>query len=135
MPATLIQIADGLAERLSTVRGLRVYDHVPDVFVVPCAYILPDSVNYWQGFAGGNVECLYTVTLIVGRIAERQNQKALYEFMAYSGDRSVRAAIEADRTVGGRVQTLWVESADNIRLITQGDASDVGCEFRCRIHA
>lgn len=135
MPATFLEIADGLGERLSTIRGLRVYDHVPDVFAVPCAYILPDSVNYWQGFAGGNVECLYTVTLIVGRIAERQNQKALYEFMAYSGDRSVRAAIEADRTLGGRVQTLLVESADNIRLITQGDASYLGCDFRCRIHA
>lgn len=135
MPATLIEIADGLAERVATIKGVRVYDHVPDVFATPCAYVMPDAVEFWNGFAGGNAEHTYTVTLIVGRTAERAAQKALYEFMSYDGVRSVRAAIEADRSLGGRVQTLLVERADNIRMISQGDQSYLACDFRCRIHA
>jgi hypothetical protein len=135
MAATLIQIADGLAERLSTVRGLRVYDHVPDVWATPCAWMMPETVEYWNSFGGGDVQHVYSITLVVGRTADRQNQKALYEFMGYSGDRSIRAAIEGDRTLGGRVQTLLVERADNIQIISQGDASYLSCDFRCRIHA
>ena len=135
MAATLIEIADGLVERLATVKGLRAYDHVPDVFAPPCAFVMPETIDYWQGFAGGNVECLYTVTVVVGRTAERQNQKALYQFMSYSGDRSVRAAIEGDRTLGGRVQTLLVERSENIQIIQQGEASYLSVDFRCRIHA
>lgn len=135
MPATLVDIGDGIAEAVAKIRGVRVYDHVPDVFAVPCAYVMPDAVNYWNGFAAGNVEATYTVTLIVGRTAERAAQKALYAFMSYSGDLSVRAAIELDRTLGGRVQTLLVERADNIRMISQGDQSYLACDFQCRIHA
>jgi hypothetical protein len=135
MAATLGEIAEGLAEAVATVKGVRTYDHVPDVWATPCAYVMPDAVDYWNGFAAGNVEATYTVTLIVGRTAERHAQKALYEFMSYSGTRSVRAAIEADRSLKGRVQTLLVERADNIRMISQGDASYLACDFRCRIHS
>ena len=89
----------------------------------------------WAKDISGDVQHVYSITLVVGRTADRQNQKALYEFMGYSGDRSIRAAIEGDRTLGGRVQTLLVERADNIQFISQGDASYLSCDFRCRIHA
>jgi hypothetical protein len=135
MAATLIEIGDGLVERLATIKGLRAYDHVPDVWAVPCAWTMPETVEYWNSFGGGDVQHVYTVTLVVGRTADRQAQKSLYEFMSYSGTRSVRAAIEGDRTLGGRVQTLLVERADNIQIIQQGDASYLACDFRCRVHA
>lgn len=135
MPATLGEIAEGLAEAVATVKGVRTYDHVPDVFAVPCAYVMPEAVEYWGAFSGGDAQHVYVVTLVVGRTAERHAQKALYEFMSFDGVRSIRAAIEADRTLGGRVQTLLVERADNIRVIAEGEQSYLACDFACRIHA
>jgi hypothetical protein len=135
MAATLAQIADGLETRLATITGLRVFDHVPDVFAPPCAFVFPDSIEYWNGFAGGNAEHTYIVTVVVGRNSDRANQRSLYQYLGYSGDLSIRQAIEADRTLGGAVQTLLIERADNVRMISQADANYLAADFRCRIHA
>lgn len=135
MAASLAEIADGLETRLATITGLRVFDHVPDVFAPPCAFVFPDSVEYWNAFSGGDPEHTYTVTVVTGRNSDRANQRSLYAYMAYDGASSVRAAIEADRTLGGVVQTLLVERADNVRMISQGEANYLAADFRCRIHA
>ena len=96
--------------------------------------MLPDSINYWEAFAGGDVRIQFTVTVVVGRTAERASQKSLYAFMSYSGDKSVRAAIEADRTLGGVAQTSIVQSADNIRVVSQGDADYLALDFNVMVH-
>ena len=135
MPATVQQQAAGLETRLVTITGLRVFDHVPDNFAPPCAFVLPDSINYWEGFSGGDAQHRWTVTVIVGRTADRAAQRSLFEYISYSAPKSVRAAIEADRTLGGVCQTLLVERADNIRMLTQGDANYLAADFAVRIHA
>ena len=135
MPGTLLQIADGLEARLATISGLRVFDHVPDVFAAPCAFVLPDAIEFWQSFQTGTPEVTFTVTVVVGRASERTAQKALYEFMSFSGDRSIRAAIEGDRTLGGVVQTCIVESAQNIRMVQQDSQSFLAADLTVRLHA
>lgn len=135
MAATLQQIADGLETRLATITGLRVYDHVPDVFAPPCSFILPGSIDYWGDFSGGNPEVEVVVTVVVGRTSDRAAQKSLYTYMSYSGSSSIRAAIEADRSLGGVCQTLLVERADNIRMLSQGDATYLAVDFTVRVHA
>lgn len=135
MAATLQQIADGIETRLATVSGLRVFDHVPDVFAPPCSFVLPGSIAYWGDFAGGNAEVEVVITVVVGRTSDRAAQKSLYAYMSYSGASSIRAAIEADRTLGGVCQTLLVERADNIRMVAQGDATYLAVDFMVRVHA
>ena len=132
---SLTNLRTGLATRLATITGLRVFDHVPDVFAPPCAFVLPDTIDYWEGFSGGDAQHRWTVTIIVGRSADRAAQRSLFEYISYSGTKSVRAAIEADRTLGGVCQTLLVERADNIRMLTQGDANYLAADFAVRIHA
>lgn len=135
MAATLQQIADGIETRLATVTGLRVFDHVPDLFATPCSFVLPGSIAYWGDFAGGNAEVEVVITVVVGRTSDRAAQKSLYTYMSYSGAGSIRAAIEADRTLGGVCQTLLVERADNIRMLAQGDATYLAVDFVVRVHA
>lgn len=135
MPATVAEVASGLRTRLATIAGLRVFDHVPDVFAVPCAFVLPTAIDYAGDFAGGNVVQEFTVTVVVSRAAERTAQDALYRFLAFDGALSVRLAIEGDRSLGGVCQTLLVERADNIRMLSQGDQSYLAVDFSVRIHS
>jgi hypothetical protein len=135
MPATPQQIATGLETRLATITGLRVYDHVPDSYGIPCAFVMPDTIEYWGGFAGGNVQQSFIVTVIVGRTSDRAAQKTLYTYTAYDGASSVRAAIEADRTLGGVAQTSIVNSAGNIRMLQQADATYLAIDFDITVHA
>jgi hypothetical protein len=134
MTATMQQMASGLEERLASIKGLRVSDHVPDVFAPPCAFVMPENIDYWQAFQGGDATTRFTITAVVGRVSDRAAQRNLYEMMAYSGTRSVRAAVEADRSLGGRVQTCIVESASNIRAANQGEAEYLAVDFSVRIH-
>ena len=131
---TLQAVADGLEARLATVSGLRVFDHVPDVFSTPCAFVLPGDVEYWGSFAGGNVEQSWTATVVVGRTSDRASQRTLNAYMGYDGASSIRAAIEADRTLGGACDTCIVTSAQNIRMLSQGDASFLAVDFSITVH-
>jgi hypothetical protein len=135
MPATLQQQADGLETRLATISGLRVFDHVPDNWATPCAFVVPDTVEYWNAFAGGDATHNWTATVVVGRQSDRSSQRQLLEYMSYSGTKSIRAAIEGDRTLGGVVQSLLVDRADNVRMVSQGDQAYLAVDFAVRIHA
>lgn len=135
MPATLQQQADGLEAQLATISGLRVFDHVPDSWATPCAFVVPDTVEYWNAFAGGDATHNWTATVVVGRQSDRSSQRQLLEYMNYAGDKSIRAAIEADRTLGGVVQTLLVGRADNVRMVSQGDQAYLAVDFAIEIHA
>jgi hypothetical protein len=76
-----------------------------------------------------------TVTVIVARTSDRAAYERMSEYVAPTGSRSVRAAIEADRTLGGVCQTLIVQRADNIRSVSQGDAEYLAVDFGLTVHA
>lgn len=135
MAATLGEITAGLKANLATISGLRTFDYVPDNFAAPCAIPMFESVEYYGSFAGGNPRYRMKVTVIVGRTSERAAQHALDDYLSYSGDRSILAAVTSDTTLGGKAQTLIVESANNIRMITQGDASFLAVDFDVLVHA
>lgn len=135
MAATLQQQADGLQAALANITGLRVFDHVPDNWATPCTFVVPDTIEYWNAFSGGDAIHNWTCTVVVGRQSDRSSQRQLFEYMSYSGAKSVRAAIEADRTLGGVVQTLIVNRAENVRMVTQGDQYYLAVDFTVQIHA
>lgn len=135
MAATLQQQADGLQAALTAITGLRVFDHVPDNWATPCTFVVPDTIEYWNAFSGGDAIHNWTCTVVVGRQSDRSSQRQLFEYMSYSGAKSVRAAIEADRTLGGVVQTLIVNRAENVRMVTQGDQYYLAVDFTVQIHA
>jgi hypothetical protein len=107
------QVRQGLKLNLEEISGLRVYDFVPDVVVPPCAIIgqldLTFDTNNARGLDTANID----VMVIVQRFSERSGQEQLDKYLSGSGDHSVKAAIEADRTLGGAVDTLRVTAAQS----------------------
>jgi hypothetical protein len=106
-------VREGLKLNLEEISGLRVYDIVPDTIVPPCAIIgqldLTFDTNNARGLDTANVD----VMVVVQRFSERSGQNLLDKLLAGSGESSVKAAIEADRTLGGAVDTLRVTSAQS----------------------
>jgi hypothetical protein len=70
------------------------------------AVIMPDSVEYDLASSRGLDRINLTVRVIVGRAVERTAQAQLDGYVFGAG--SVKAAIEADRTLGGVVQDCRV---------------------------
>jgi hypothetical protein len=106
-------VRNGLKANIATIKGMRVYDLIPDVIVPPCAIVgqldLTFDLNNSRGLDQANVD----VFVIVQRFSERTGQDALDKYLAGSGAASVKAAIESDLTLGGACNTLRVTSAES----------------------
>jgi hypothetical protein len=133
--ATVTQIKQGIATALATIPGLRSYAVQPDNLNPPFAWPMLDTVTYNGAMRGGLITHIYTVTVVVGRAAERTAQNALDGYVSYDSATSIRAALEADRTLGGVVQNLLVESANNISTTEGNDTTYLMVDFRVVVYA
>jgi hypothetical protein len=135
MAATVSAAAAGLKTALVTIKGLRVYDFLPDAVSVPMATVMIEQVNYHGAFQGGDPIYRFNVMVLVARTSERTAQSKLDAYVSYGGDESVRAAIEADKTLGGVVQTLIIDSTSNIQVVQINEATYLGIDFSVAVHA
>jgi hypothetical protein len=133
--ATVTQIKQGIATALATIPGLRSYAVQPDNLNPPFAWPMLDTVTYNGAMRGGLITHVYTVTVVVGRAAERTAQNALDGYVSYDSATSIRAALEADRSLGGVVQNLLVESANNISTTEGNDTTYLMVDFRVVVYA
>lgn len=134
MAATVSQVATGLANRLATISGLRVTTYQPEQLNPPFAFPQINSVDYHRAFGGGDVVMNWTVHVVVGRWVDRTAYSLLDEFLSYSGTKSVRAAIEADPTLGGVCQTLIVRSGADITSLDANGAEFLQIQFQLEVH-
>jgi len=107
--ATLADIRAGLATRLGTIRGVKASAYMLANVTPPAVWVRPDTVDYHRSSQGGMVEWTFAVQAVVGTAGDRAAQETLDELIAPSGSRSVRAAIEADPTLGGVAQDTIVD--------------------------
>lgn len=135
MGGTLGDIHDGLRDALSTVSGLLVADRIPEKITAPMAVIALDRVDYPRAMAGGLSEYRYVVTVVVKRMAHLNAQQQLEAYASYDGDQSVRAALTADRTLGGAAKSLLVESMENLRPVETDDGAFIAVDFLVTVHA
>lgn len=122
MPATPTQVMAGLKNRLATISGLRAFSYQPPQINPPIGFPVINKIQYHRAMAGGLVEYDVTCYIIVGRYTDDRAFADLDAYLAYSGAKSVRAALEADETLGGVCQSLTVASAINITNINVADA-------------
>lgn len=134
MSATVTQIAAGLTARLTTISGLRVFTSQPEQIQPPVAYPVLNSIEYHRAFRGGNVITNWSLVIIVGRWTDSRAHEALDGFLSFSGASSVRAAVEADPTLGGVVSTLVLPTGASIMSETQADAEFLMVRMDCTVH-
>jgi hypothetical protein len=135
MAATVSEALAGLREAIAQIPGLRVVEYLPDQINPPVAVCAVDEVTYHQAFAGGDPQYQLTVTVIVDRASERIAQKKLDAFLSYGGTQSVRAAVEADMSLGGAVQQAFVHRASNIQIINVNEVIYLAVDFTVIVHA
>jgi len=131
--ADLSAIRQALADKMGNVYGLRSSATMPDAPRPPQAVILPDRIEYDLDMSRGADTFFFLVTVIVGRADDRAAQNNLDRFV--SGTDSIKAAIEADMTLGGVVNFARVTEMTNYRQINVGDTIYLGAEFEVEVVA
>lgn len=134
MAATISQIRAAIATKLSTsiATSWNITSHFKGEWLNPPQIdMLPGSVTYHEAQAGG-----FTSVPIIVRAAvqmgdtEESAQDALDILTEPTGSGSLRAILEADRTLGGTISALTVTDASEYKVygIATGSIA-VGVEF------
>jgi hypothetical protein len=128
---TLQAIGDALAVALDAVEGLeRVYVWRPDHVAPPCIVVeTPEEWLYDQTFGSPTLTRWGMVlTVIVARADAVLGGEQLAAYIDAGGPRSVRAALEADPTLGGVCDTVLV-NPDGRAANQSGTATIAGIDY------
>lgn len=117
-----------LSESLTSIAGLRCYDHVPEQINPPAAIVSLGAGTYDEDFDGA-VEFEATILLLVseGQGAKRA-QAAFQEYLDPSGITSVAAAVHAVPTLSGVVDFARVVGWADPQSFDVGGINYVGVE-------
>jgi hypothetical protein len=133
--AEMSAIRTALASKIGTISGLRTAATVPDQVSPPIAVIIPERVTYDEAYARGLVVYTFIVQVVVGKVSERSAQNRLDGFVNSSGATSIKAAIEADKSLGGVVFDSRVTEMTSYTVVQIGDIAYLSCEFRVTVLA
>jgi hypothetical protein len=132
--ASISDIRAGIAANLATIPGLRSAAEIPDNPNPPVAIVSLDSVTYDRAYANGLVDYNFTVTVIVGRSAERIAQRTLDAYISL-GENSIKNAIELDKSLGGSAYDCRVTSLNSIGSIQLNDNTYLAADFTVTVIA
>lgn len=127
-------IRSGLASNLADLAGLRTYPEIPDQPNIPCAIVTLQNIQYDRSFQRGLTEYNFTVTVVVGRAAERTSQQRLDGY-ASAGTAGIKYAVESDKTLGGAAYDVRVISMDNIGAVNLNETQYLGMDLSVSVYA
>jgi len=131
---SITEMRTALAGNLGGISGIRTYADIPDNPAMPAAVVQLQSVSYDQSFQRGLVEYSFIVTVIFGRLATASAQKNL-DALISTGDRSVKAAVESDKTLAGSAYDVRVTEMSNVQSVTIGDITYLSADFAVTVFA
>lgn len=119
-----------IANSLSSIDGLAQSPYMLSSGMAPLAEVLPGKIDFDETFQRGVDHYEATVRVTVGTAMDIGSQKALREFRSPNGPKSIKAAVEVDRTLGGLTSDLNVNSVTPMRTFRRPDGTVVlGCDF------
>jgi hypothetical protein len=88
---------------------------------------MPDRIAYDLNAHRGADTYFFSIILLVGRADDRSAQNNLDAYIV--GDNSIKAAIEADRTLGGKANTCRVTEMNNYASMMIGETVYLAAQF------
>jgi len=131
----LSDIRAAMGTALSAVPNLRVRELIPALVTPPMAVVSPSSIEYDLNAKNGVSRYLFTVTVFVVKADDRAAQLRVDPFVAPTGTGSIKAALEADRTLGGVVNTLRVTDVNNYSSADANDVLYLAVDFQVEVFA
>jgi hypothetical protein len=128
--ASLTDIREALADSLSVIPGLNQSAYLLSNPTPPCAEVQPGETEYDLAMHRGLDRWTLTVRVMVGASTDQGAQRLLDKMIESSGALSVKAAVEADSTLGGACSDCSITRCTGYRLITrEGQSPLLGAEW------
>ena len=130
----IAEIRAGLAANIATIPNLRVSAEIPDNPSPPIAVIALNNISYDLDFNRGMTLYNFTVTLIVGRVPERDAQRKLDAY-AGNGERSIKTAVQIDRQLGGAAFDVRLSEMSTLGALNLGEQTYLAADFAVQVYA
>lgn len=122
-------IREGIAANLATIDGLRVSAFVPDNPTPPIAVVIPQRVEFDASMHRGMDQFTFDVIVIAARASERNAQRTLDDYCNVTGETSVKAAVESDKSLGGSVMDCRVTELTGYGPLAIGEVQYLSATF------
>lgn len=133
--AELSEIRAAMGTALATIDDLRVRPLIPSLVTPPMAVVQPQQIEYDLNAQRGLNRYTFTVSVFVVKADDRAAQVRVDPYVSPTGDRSVKAALEADRTLAGTVDTLRVTNVSNYAASDANDVLYLAVDFEVEVYA
>jgi len=117
--STTYDIRAALAEALTAIPGLQASAYQMSSPTPPTAHVLRGAEEYDQSFQGGLHRPTFRVQAFVALSTDQGAPQLLDRYLDPTGDLSVKAALEADTSLGGLVQDLHVTTTTGETLFVR----------------
>jgi len=131
--ASVSALRSALASSMGSITGLRTSATVPDNPRPPIAVVMPERIAYDLNARRGADTFFFTIILIVSRADDRAAQNNLDAYL--TGSSSIKAAVEADRTLGGVANTCRVTEMTNYASLPVGEVLYLSAQFTVEVVA
>jgi hypothetical protein len=128
-------IRRGLAQRLRTIEGLEAYTFITSRPNVPAAMVSRRHTAYDATMARGSDDFEYLITMAVSWADPEVAQESMSRYLDTAGDLSVKAAVEAEDTLGGVVDFARVVEAREELIREFGDTPYLTVEIVVEVTA
>jgi hypothetical protein len=138
MSISIGSIRSGLDTRLATISGLNHSARGPDAInVYPLAFVLPgDDIQTGLVMTGVGLQGHFHVVVLAGVAGGVDSaQSTIDAYLSPAGTSSIKVAIEGDKTLGGKCDTLWVDSISDYDVVEYNDNKYMGAIIKVMVVA
>lgn len=113
----LVAVREAISDAANAISELRVSPYPIDAATAPVFMVGDIEVLFDKAMGRGLDELLVTCWLYVSRATDRGGHMKVSGYLKGSGTGSIKAALEADRTLGGACSTMRLQSAKTGGLV------------------
>lgn len=134
MTATLSEVREALQTTLEAIDGLTVYARPPGTVNPPAAIVSPADGQFLTYLTSQTSHDLDMLIAVLVQLGTRESATTnLDEYLEDAGGKSVFAAVQADPTLGGVVDSAAVTGAQNYGVITYNGVDYQGVELTVEV--
>lgn len=132
---TVSAVRTGLATRVATISGLTAHATVPTTPQVPSVLVQATGGDFDLTMADGGETWRFDLILLAIQAATKWDvaQDAIDAYLARTGASSIKAAIEADVTLGGVAHSTRVIGWADYGTISMGGVEYFGARLRVEV--
>lgn len=133
--ATISEIRQGLANRLKAAfpTGWNIQPYVLSNPVGPTMDVMPDRIQYDRAMQGKADTLWFIIRVTVPSAVDQGMQKNIDALLDPRSSTSIKAAVESDKTLGGKVSYAVVRECSGYKLYETGGAPVLGSEFSVEV--